>query len=104
EARISQSIAICPNRRNGCPAAPDHTSTRDRLAASLLTARVWLITLARNPFPAIVTKSHFGPKPQPSEWSLCSSVSGDELGVEGGKGRDQISRLTSQRSLWAWSR
>jgi hypothetical protein len=69
-----------------------------------LAARGLSIILPRITFSADVTKSHFGPKPQQSEWSLCSSVSGGEPDVEVGKGRDRISRLASQRSLWAWSR
>src|SRR5258708_19875753 len=44
-------------------------------------------------FSADVTKIHFGPKPQQSEWGLCSSVSGGALDVEVGKVRDRIFRL-----------
>ena len=43
-------------------------------------------------------------QPKQSELNLCSSVSGGELDVEAGKGRDQISRLTFPRCLLAWSR
>jgi hypothetical protein len=39
-------------------------------------------------------------QPNQSELNLCSSLSGGELEIEAGKGRDQICRLTIPRCLW----